>query len=160
GLNEGHVEYRGACADALVRLGAGAVPDLTKALDSKEARVPSEALAVLGRIGPAAEGAVPRLEAALKGPNGYLRVLAAEALWRIARPPDALPTLRALLDRQAAGKAGVEGAEYFDTTAAVRALGRLGPDAWPALDDLKKRRAARKISDADTAVALWQIEGS
>jgi HEAT repeat protein len=135
-----------ACAGALVRLGPGAVPELASAVDDR--RIGFQAAALLGRIGPPAKAAVPCLIERMKGGESVSqRVRAAEALWRIAKHPDALPTLIAALDYQG----GVWAAD---------ALARLGADARPALDALKKRLTDPKTANAHLAVALWQIERS
>ena len=67
-----------------------------------------KAVMILGRLGNVARFAIPDLREALKDKDGRVRVKAAEALWKIEKPPArvVLPVLRtALKDRDPAVRA-------------------------------------------------------
>lgn len=68
------------CASLLVEIGAPAVPVINEALESPESRTTSELIWVLGRMGPAAAGAVPSLLDKLAHRNWRIRLSVAHAL--------------------------------------------------------------------------------
>src|SRR5688572_17918596 len=74
-------------------------PDGLKALTHPDASVRYEAAILLARLGPTAKFAVPELRKALEDKNGFVRVKAAEALWKIDKtgPTTLLPVLLAAL---------------------------------------------------------------
>jgi HEAT repeat protein len=84
-LGDGEYTVRTSAAEALVKIGPGAVvPGVIEALGHTESRVRANAAVVLGSFGPAAMPAVPALTRALKDTNPRVRELASEALHRIA----------------------------------------------------------------------------
>jgi HEAT repeat protein len=77
---------REAAIGALAKMGTGtsaAMEVLTAELTRKPSLCPQEAAYALGEMGPAAQAAVPALEAALKSDNDWVRRAAAEALKKI-----------------------------------------------------------------------------
>jgi HEAT repeat protein len=72
---------------ALVLLGATAIPALTDALHSKDASRRREAAGVLGEMGATAAPAIPALRKALKDPNPDVRQAVDEALKAISQAP-------------------------------------------------------------------------
>jgi HEAT repeat protein len=120
------VERQGAVL-ALAKFGPPAVPALAHALDDKQlVNVRLWAAHALGKIGAKAEGAVPRLEAALKDPSGLVRVEAALALWRIGQYKEAVP---ALIKELKDADPGVR-------SRAAEMLGAIGPPAKKAVPGL------------------------
>jgi hypothetical protein len=129
--------------------------DLRQALGTPPDGMPAEPLDYwqaqrLGRLGPAAAGAVPALRRALTGKDERLAVGAAAALWHIDRSPDALSLLTARLD----GSSG---------TLALEEIGRIGADAADAaplvatyLDAPPDRNWWKP---AHAALALWRLTG-
>lgn len=114
-------EYvRGATAWALGRIGLPgaepAVPLLIETLSSRHLSVRRNAPRALGRLGPAARQAVPRLRALLADEDAAVRIEAAGALWLIDRAPEALSALRDMVGRG--------DAQACDT---VRVLGQMPP---------------------------------
>ncbi len=86
------------------------------------------ALQWLGRIGPRATAAADMLAEGLKSDDATFRYCSAEALWRIAKRPEAVETLAGLLSCP----------NPFLQRDAARMLGEIGPDARPALPKLRK----------------------
>jgi hypothetical protein len=81
-------------ADALARIGAGAVPALAEALGDSSAQVRLQAARALARIGPDAAAAVPALTSALSDLDPLVRQNAARALGQIGPAAhDAVPSL-------------------------------------------------------------------
>ena len=87
------------------------IPELMKALNDgidHSEKPPLETIRVttartLGDLGPIAEPAVPALVARLKDDNGYVRVAAAVALWKINQHPAAGPALKTELHNETQG---------------------------------------------------------
>lgn len=75
-------------ADALSRIGAPAVSQLTTLLDSPDAAIRRKSAEILGRIGPAARGAVNRLTIALYDRDPQVQKAAARALGQIGGDDD------------------------------------------------------------------------
>jgi len=86
------------------------------------------ALEWLGRIGPRATAAVEMLAEGLKSDDATFRYCSAEALWRIAKRPEAIETLAGLLSCPSP----------FLQCDAASMLGEIGPNARSALPDLRK----------------------
>lgn len=86
------------------------------------------ALQWLGRIGPRAATAVDMLAEGLKSDDATFRYCSAEALWRIAKRPEAVETLAGLLSCPS---------PFLQRDAAAM-LGKIGPDARSALPALRK----------------------
>jgi HEAT repeat protein len=116
-------------AVALVMSGIGApsVPFLVRILESEEEPlVRLEAVQALGRIGPAAESALPTLTDALLAEQGQTRHSVAEVISQIG--PAAVPHLLPLLQHQS----------RFVRYEAAWALGHLGPLASQAVPELNR----------------------
>jgi hypothetical protein len=138
-----------------------AVPDLARALEDKEIVVRINTTKVLLKLGGAAKPAVPALFKALKdkanddnGKISYYSVkdMAALVLGKAtAGTPEAVPALRELL---AAAKTS------NSKHALVRALGFVGPEARPALPELRDLLSYND-PEVHTAVeqAIRSIEG-
>lgn len=132
--------------DALTEIGLPTeqvVPMLIKAM--KGHGTACCAMTNLGCIGPPAKDAVPALREALKWKSYYHRLAAAEALWKIARDPEAIDVLIHCLRYDGEPVVMCDSPRcYTDMTAsrviaeAVQALGGIGPPAKEALPQLKK----------------------
>jgi HEAT repeat protein len=107
--------------------------------------------AILGHAGPIAKKAVPVLRAALKNPDAWFRISAAEALAKIGSHPEAIQALIRTMEDSNDNWRGV----------AANALGRIGPKARVALPALRQA-LLRKDDDARPAVALtiWRLQKS
>jgi HEAT repeat protein len=131
----------GIAGDALARIGSVPpenVPDLILFLKADMPVYHRRNVARLfAKMGKAAAPAADALRELLK-PKDETSVYAAEALWGIGKEPEALTVLEAALDDP---KLMIRGP-------AVRALGRLGPDAKPAIAKLEKLAA----SDAEPSI--------
>jgi HEAT repeat protein len=130
--------------DALLRIGAPAVGPLVEALPAADDDERYAIITTLGRFGPVARDAVPALRRELAGPWG---AVAAEQLTKIV--PDAVwgvSTMVAYLER--------EGSDQ-DIYAA---LARLGPLAKPAVPILRKHGRGAAHWSVDALRALWWIE--
>ena len=131
---------RAAAAEALLKIapaeGGAALELLTRRLldddrpDSYGTR--AAGAAALGRIGPAAAPALPRLLARLDDREASVRTAAAEAVLRIGADAEA--------SRRAADAlaAGFGAGSLIDRLAAVEAVRRLGPKAAAAADRLSR----------------------
>jgi len=131
----------------------------------------------LGRIGPAAEAAIPVLQAALESDDPLYRIAAAEALWRIARDERSIPLLAeyvqaddpktafaaavALGELPDAGEqpldplAGALAHENTDVRqAAVAGLVKIGSPAIPRLSEIVADPKARGRIEAATALGM------
>ncbi|MFF7211695.1 HEAT repeat domain-containing protein [Streptomyces sp. NPDC008238] len=118
---------------------AGVLPHLEALLDSHRCH---EAADVLGRIGPPARPAVPRLREMLHSGYEWTRIHAAAALWDIAGEAEAgvvVPTLLAAWEKNGATSNHV-----------LRCLNRMGPATAPALPRI---RAELALSRRLTGVA-------
>jgi HEAT repeat protein len=95
GLRSKHEDVRKAALAALAKSsGSGAeeaVPALIEALKSEDPAIRESAILILGKLGPAAKGAVPALGNLLDDPDSNLRNKAAEALGKIGKA--AVPVL-------------------------------------------------------------------
>ncbi|MFJ5741044.1 HEAT repeat domain-containing protein [Streptomyces microflavus] len=119
------VTVRAAATAALWELegeAAGVVPRLVELLDTHEH---DEATVVLGRIGPAAAPALPRLRKMLTAGYEWTRVYAAAALWDIGGDAEAPAVVETLLEAWAENDA--------TSNHVLACLGRMGPAAGPAL---------------------------
>ncbi|MBQ1116981.1 HEAT repeat domain-containing protein [Streptomyces sp. C3-3] len=124
------VTVRAAATAALWELegdATGVVPRLVELLDT---HADDEAAAVLGRIGPAAAPALPRLRKMLTAGYEWTRVYAAAALWDIGGDGEAPAVVETLL---------AAWAENDSTSNHVLAcLKRMGPAARPALPRVRE----------------------
>lgn len=122
-------------------------PDGLKALKHPDASVRYQAAILLANLGPTAKFAVADLRETLKDANGYVRVKAAEALWKIEKTPATvlLPVLlEALKDKDAQLRA-----------AAAPVIGMLGSKAKtavPALIQALKDKDERVRGEAVSAL--------
>lgn len=82
-------------AEALSQIGPQAIPELRRALQSRDANVRRETAGVLARMGPEAKEAVPDLIRLLDDEDEATRKMASRALGRIG--PDAAPAVPALM---------------------------------------------------------------
>ena len=89
---------RTPAADVIARQEARAVPQLVALLDSPSLKVQISAVALLGRLGPAAAVAGPRLQELCTSPEPQIRESAVPAAMRVHHDPEALrQTLREAL---------------------------------------------------------------
>ncbi len=123
--NRGHVALSAQWSqDALVQIGAAAVPPLLEVLrdDDPEARI--VAIETLGKFGTKATAAIPQLITGLNDPEPRIRTAAAQALSEIAPAHDTvIPALIALLRNP----------DDDVSNAACNALVRLGKSSYPAV---------------------------
>ncbi len=113
--------FNSAVRDSLVRIGGPAVPALLDVLRGPDLKMRVCAADVIGRIGPAANAAVPLLIGAIEHPDAdphaeIFRHYVVQALGRIG--PDAqaaVPLLNQLLDKQ--------GGDDFDLAIALNGIG-------------------------------------
>jgi HEAT repeat protein len=130
-LDKADAETVSGALDALATLGEPAVPRLIAALEHDDAR--ARAAAILGRIGPPAQEAVPALRDVLDDPDGEVRREAAFALGAMGEAASpAVPQLTELL----------QDPDMNVRYAAAYALGKIGPQAMEAKSELVKRLAS------------------
>ncbi|MEU0309107.1 HEAT repeat domain-containing protein [Streptomyces cyaneofuscatus] len=103
------------------------VPRLVELLDTHER---DEAAEVLGRIGPAAAPALPRLRKMLTAGYEWTRIYAAAALWEIGDAAEAPAVVETLLAAWAENDA--------TSNHVLACLSRMGPAARPALPQVRK----------------------
>ncbi len=164
-LNDPSRSLQLSAISALGNIGPGAVdavPSLAALVERNDSHG-SMAIASLGRIGPAAVGAIPALTSVLQDPNRPVsdRMDAAEALWLIARQPQALDFLARMLTYTDAENLRLDTGARADSKirmSAAKHLGGLGPSARAAIPHLR-----RALKDQDSCVrayaakALWDI---
>jgi HEAT repeat protein len=186
-LQADDVWLRFEAASALPRIdpdvgAAAAVPVLAGLLDPRlEVSFRSKVVAVLGRLGPRARGAVPQLTLALEDERCSIRDAAAEALGNIG--PDAVaavPALAVLLRDEDSGvcldaaralwriNRGREAVAFLVCACeekperrwqAIEALGEIGPEGGRAVPVLR-----RALQDPDEpqrvaiALVLWRLQ--
>lgn len=121
-LREPEPEQRAAVQTALISIGAPAVPPLIHSLRDKDRR--NSAALTLGRIGKAAEPALPDLLEGLKDPDATFRISSHQALVHMG--PSAVPKLAQAL------KDPSDRVWY----SAVLALAKIGPAARSAVPAL------------------------
>jgi HEAT repeat protein len=133
-------DVRGAAVAALWSVGGDpaevlpqVVPHLLELLDDSVTFRISDAAQVLGRIGPPAEAALPRLRALLTHSYEWVRVRCAAALWEIGGPPEGPAVLDTLLQAWAQNSATANDV--------VACLDRMGALAAPALPQLRAELA-------------------
>jgi hypothetical protein len=90
---------------------------------------------VLYRCGLAGELATPVLTESLKDERGWVRLMAARALWERERDPTAIPTLVALMQDP--------GQDFWVLQHTARALGDIGPEARAAIPSLRQAVSSR-----------------
>jgi len=140
---------RQAAAAALERIGRPAVSDRKSLVQGLKAPSADYRAAVAQTLtwvaSPATPDLVPELLEALKDPDVRVRLWVARALWTINRQPqEVLPVFREALHN--VKDAGVR-------SAAAETLGLMGPEARPAIDDLKL-----VLHDEDVSVRLYAAQ--
>jgi HEAT repeat protein len=119
GLSGSHL-----AVDALAAIGPSAVPALIEALGSHSEEARGWAAVTLGRIGPAAQNAVPVLDRLVKKQGALEGTLAVQALGKIGpAAAEAIPTLHAAYD---ALKPGDDYSTILDTLSMIGAPPSLG----------------------------------
>jgi hypothetical protein len=132
---------------ALRAFGPAAAPAVPRLLASP---LRDWSAATLGRIGPAAAEALPALRRAATGDDPRLAVVAAGALWRIDRSPDALPLLTGHLDGPAATAAFEE----------IAVMGAAAATAAPLVATYLDAPPERTWwTPAHAALTLWRLTG-
>jgi len=137
-----------------------AVTELIKVLTDKSLDAPDSngkksylhprrwAAEALGEIGVANDAVISALIEAARDPNAYIRLDAAEALWKLARHAESVPTAVAALDDE----------NHFVRSAAARLLETIAPDAPEVV---AKLRALFEDDDdfvrIAAACAVWKI---
>ena len=125
-------EVRLAFAKALWKLRGAAgelVPVLAELMAGAQPRLREAAIQALAEFGPAAGAAAPRLRE-LMGASDRSAQLAAAALWKIERTPEAVSALCRMLAEESGSEAG-----GWDLG---RLLAEIGPPAQPALPELER----------------------
>jgi HEAT repeat protein len=147
GLNDPSDKVRKTSAFALGDMGRAAeaaVPQMGRMLRKDGDRyVRWSAAHALGSLGQVARKAVPDLAAVLDDADHWLRVVAAEALWKVDKHPAAVPALVKVY----------ESAGRNDRIDAVYTLRRLGADARAAVPAL-----VRGLKDEDDTLACRTAE--
>jgi len=166
---------------------APAAPVLIQGLRNRSRQIRAVAAEALGRIGPAASGAVPILRDSIRGFDASDRLTVrttvrfAEALWLLARDPGAVEVLLDILagdpDRnggvdEALGRIGTSSPAVLPAlldavraggrnfSAAVSALEAIGPPAREAVPILARELAGEDVwGRMQAARALWRITG-
>jgi len=123
-------------------LGRPAVPYLIRALDHGWGSVRDLAAQELGRLGPQAEAAAPKLlDIVMSRDYDHVRVSAADALVRIGRGDEALPFLAKML----------RSSHAYERFHAAIVLGNAGPLAEPVIPELIRILEARERPLRDEA---------
>ena len=183
-LDDDSRSVRLAAAGALCSISRNevAIPSLINALSDESKTNRRTASIYLGQYGPKAKQAAPILRLLLLDEEVFVRINAAEALWRVAADPAALVTLRqetetSELSRYSAASALwkidkspraftvlIDSLQHKDVThrvVAAVALGWLGPPASGAIPALKKLEADEDESVRSAAtISIKRIQGS
>ncbi len=128
---------------AIVKIGAVAVPELIKSLGEARPKTVEYVADALGQIGPAAQQALPQLEACLSSETEGVRIWAKIALALIDKRPSLVPDLIAVAENSD---------ETYLCHQVIMALGNIGLDAKGALPVLGKfvNHADRRLTKAAT----------
>ncbi|MBC8873017.1 MAG: HEAT repeat domain-containing protein [Planctomycetes bacterium] len=146
GLTDEDPQGRAVAAFAIGCIGPKAreaVPNLIESLQDPLTR--AEAARALAKIGPSAKAAVPALVETTKDEQAWVRVWAADAIWRIDQDPRAIPVLIDVLK-----------SHYASSTRAATSLGNIGPSAKEAVPALIEH-CVRFPSDGTSRAALERI---
>lgn len=130
----------------MAAIGPGAVPSLIDGLDDAGDGPRWTAAAALGKIGPEADAAVPMLTRLLTSALSGDRLVAAVALWRIARDVRVVPILVEIV-RDADG-------DPVERYAALEALDEIGPAATEAVPALVHQFAVVSETNAHKVVQV------
>jgi len=126
----GEWTMRQTAIDALTRIGESAVPALVNLLDDPDAKLRSEAVIALARIGPEARGALPRLIALVENdPDEAVRKNAVRAIGQIG--PAAAPAVPVLVEQLRAEVEIPAGNEHPAGSTPSRGRGRPGDRTEP-----------------------------
>jgi HEAT repeat protein len=106
---------------------------------------------LLGTIGPPAKEGLPAVERLVTNGNIYIRMIAAQAIWRISG--DASKALPVLLESVSAQNQGPEGPLLL----AINAIGEMGPAASAAIPDLERLRFNSSRANQSVERALARI---
>jgi len=115
-------------AALLIDRGEEALPDLIDRLDDADSGVRFWAANGLCYLGAKAEPATPKLTKALSDPSPDVRIAAAEVLCRLNHPDAPLPVLVEALEHESP----------WVRLYSANVLDRIGPQALPALESIKK----------------------
>jgi len=148
-LASGDWDARDAARTALRRAGPRSVPSLIPLLKHDSADVRSEAVYVLGRIGPPGYEAVPALMDVLDDPDVRLRAEAAGALWEID-PDTSEESIPVLIE-------ALEDPKWWRT--AALALAAMGARAEPAVPTLANLLDHPDTLARDTAMLVLRSIG-
>lgn len=77
-----------AAADALAKTGELGMPILLKLVEDEDVSVKRRAVSRLGLMGDVAKPALDKLDFALDDPDGWVRIHAAESIWKLTNDPD------------------------------------------------------------------------
>jgi len=95
---------------------------------------------LLGELGPTASQALPALEQSLGHSNQWVRLAAAQAVWRIGGDSKrALPVLLDVVDSQTAAASSQSGPNY-ELIRAIEVIEEIGPEAKDAMPALERAR--------------------
>ncbi len=147
-LSSADPNLRRASADALVKGGAAAVPQLVEALRSESATVRAAAAYALNEMGTAAEAATPALLDVLQDDNELVRALAISTLSRVGIDQ---PVLVNLLIATLQSESGLA------QDIAADALVGVGADAVPALGSLLANEATSTLVKKTAATLIGDI---
>lgn len=115
-------------SDLLAGLGQDALTVLQEALKEPKDYMRWSAATTLGKMGAAAKPSVPALLLALDDKNAGVQVIAAAALWKIAKHDKAVPALRQALLKP----------EFLtDARRTIQILGEIGPEAKAAVPEIR-----------------------
>ncbi len=147
-LGSADANARKAAADALVKGGAKAVPELTEALLSNDALVRAAAAYALNEIGPEAAAAAPTLLSVLQDDSELVRALATSTLSRVGLDQTVLINLLI---------AALQNESGLVKDIAADALVGVGADAVPALGSVLKNGTANAIAKQTAATLIGDI---
>ena len=127
---------------------------------------PEAAAVLLGELGPTARASIPALEQRLEAKNQWIRLAAAQALWRIGGDSKkALPVLIAILDSEVSPTQSQwpspGGSANYGLIRTIEAIEEMGPAAREAVPALKRVRtfsgpARRSVNAALAAIQKLQ----
>lgn len=147
-LSSDDTSTRKAAADTLAANGAAAVPDLTQALESDQARTRAAAAYALNEIGADAAPATPTLLEVLKDDDELVRALATSTLAQVGLDQNILINVLT---------AAVQNESGLVKDVAADALVNIGGDAVPALGKLLENEAANSFAKQTAATLIGDI---
>jgi len=134
--------------------------DIRQDLEGLVARGPEAAAILLGELGPDAQSALPALERRLGDNSEWVRLAAAEAIWRISRDAEkALPVLLRILQSQLRPSQGrPHRSNDYTLIRAIELTEDMGPRAGAAIRDLEQLRAHSMVARRAVNAALERIK--